>query len=267
MMKNHNIFNGLIICCLLLISAIATANENKPLDDPLAVGHLAEQWADKIKKPMLQSVQLGQEATDWQQQKMHSLSQQQQSLGELYWTEYQLQKKQKYLISLQADINQLQQDIDTINALKQQLEPQLEVWYAMLEQQVFCDLPFDFAERKRRLAFLRSAMDKSELPLAERFRRLLDVVSIEVAYGYGQHISQDVIVIDKKPMQVNLLRLGRLAWFFMTPDEQQFGWFDRQSRQWNTIPLNEQGDLRLAMAITMNKQIAEIVNVPLGVQR
>jgi hypothetical protein len=267
MMTSRMKLNSLLISCLLLTSNIATANDNKQVNEKLAVDNLAEQWTNKIKQPIQQSVQLGQEAADWQQQKMHSLSQQQQSLGELYWTEYQLQKKQKNLQSLQIEINQLQQDIDTINVLKQQLEPQLEVWYAMLEQQVFSDLPFDFNERKRRLAFLRSAMDKSELPLAERFRRLLDVVSIEVAYGYGQQISQDVIVIDKKPMQVNLLRLGRLALFYMTPDEQQFGWFDRQSRQWNTIPFNEQGDLRLAMAITMNKKIAEIVNVPLGVQR
>ncbi|WP_240778435.1 DUF3450 family protein [Shewanella polaris] len=267
MMTSRIKLNGLLTCCLLLTSNIVTANDNKQVNEKPVVNNLAEQWTDKIKQPIQQSVQLGQEAADWQQQKMHSLSQQQQSLGELYWTEYQLQKKQKNLQSLQMEINQLQQDIDTINVLKQQLEPQLEVWYAMLEQQVFSDLPFDFDERKRRLAFLRSAMDKSELPLAERFRRLLDVVSIEVAYGYGQQVNQDVIVIDEKPMQVNLLRLGRLAWFYMTPDEQQFGWFDRQTRQWNTIPLNEQGDLRLAMAITMNKQIAEIVNIPLGVQR
>ncbi|GGP37264.1 DUF3450 domain-containing protein [Shewanella saliphila] len=256
-----------VLPCLLLLSNITMASDTKQVNEQLAVDALAEQWAEKIQQPIQQSVQLGQEAADWQQQKMHALSEQQQSLGELYWTEYQLQKKQNNLRSLQLEIAQLQQDIDTINVLKQQLEPQLEVWYAMLEQQVFSDLPFDFAERKRRLAFLRSAMDKSELPLAERFRRLLEVISIEVAYGYGQQVNQDVIVIDEKTMQVNLLRLGRLAWFYMTPDEQQFGWFDQKTRQWNSIPINEQGDLRLAMAITMNKQIAEIVNVPLGVQR
>ncbi|WP_372942120.1 DUF3450 domain-containing protein [Shewanella sp.] len=262
MMTSRLTFNATLTCCLLMNSTIAMAN-----DTQVTVDALAEQWIDKIKQPIQQSVQLGQEAADWQQQKMHALSEQQQSLGELYWTEYQLEKKQKNLQSLQLEIEQLQQDIDTINQLKQQLEPQLEVWYAMLEQQVFSDLPFDFDERKRRLAFLRSAMDKSDLPLAERFRRLLEVISIEVAYGYGQQVNQDVIVIDEKPMQVNLLRLGRLAWFYMTPDEQQFGWFDRNTRQWNSIPINEQGDLGLAMAITMNKQIANIVNVPLGVKR
>ena len=267
MMTAQITFNAAFACCLLFTSNIVMANDTKQVNAQLAVEALAEQWTDKIQQPIQQSIQLGQEAADWQQQKMHALSEQQQSLGELYWTEYQLEKKQKNLQSLQLEIDQLQQDIDTINQLKQQLEPQLEVWYAMLEQQVFSDLPFDFDERKRRLAFLRSAMDKNELPLAERFRRLLEVISIEVAYGYGQQVNQDVIVIDEKPMQVNLLRLGRLAWFYMTPDEQQFGWFDRTTRQWNSIPINEQGDLRLAMAITMNKQIAEIVNVPLGVQR
>ncbi|GGP55106.1 DUF3450 domain-containing protein [Shewanella algicola] len=267
MMTSRMTLNAVLPCCLLLLSNLTMESDTKQVNEQFSVDALAEQWAEKIQQPIQQSVQLGQEAADWQQQKMHALSEQQQSLGELYWTEYQLQKKQKNLQSLQAEVVQLQQDIDTINVLKQQLEPQLEVWYAMLEQQVFSDLPFDFDERKRRLAFLRSAMDKSELPLAERFRRLLEVISIEVAYGYGQQVNQDVIVIDEKPMQVNLLLLGRLAWFYMTPDEQQFGWFDRKTRQWNSIPINEQGDLRLAMAITMNKQIAEIVNVPLGVQR
>lgn len=262
-MTGRTQFLQLITCCLF-ISATATANNN---DSQKEVEYLAEQWHEQIKIPLQQSVQLGQEAADWQQQRMQSLSDQQQSLGELYWTEYQLEKKQKNVASLQLEITQIQQDIATIHILKQQLEPQLEVWYAMLERQVFSDLPFDFDERKRRLAFLRSAMDNNDLPLAERFRRLLDVMSIEVAYGYGQQVTQDVIVIDNKPIQVNLLRLGRLSWFYMTPDEQQFGWFNNDTRQWQIIPANEQGDLRLAMAITMNKHIAEIVDVPLGVQR
>ncbi|EDQ00266.1 DUF3450 domain-containing protein [Shewanella benthica] len=256
----------LIACCALSLNLAAASRDTEQVTR-VAVDKLAQQWADKIKLPMVQSVLLGQEAADWQQQKAQSLSQQQQDLGELYWTEYQVQKMQRYVASLQAEVGQLHQDIATINALKQRLEPQLEIWYATLERRVTSDLPFDFEERKRRLAFLRSAMDASELPLAERFRRLLDVLRIEVAYGYGQHVSQEVIVIDDKPIQVNLLRLGRLAWFYMTPDEQQVGWFDRQTRQWRVLPINEQGDLRLAMAITTNKQIAKIVNVPLGVAR
>jgi hypothetical protein len=269
------LYNLVALSCAVMMSAAATSAEkmqsqtvasNKLANTPLGKSQLAQQWIEKIELPVLQSIELGEEASIWQQQKAQSLSQQQQDLGELYWTEYRLQKQQRYLDSLQAEVTQLQQDIATIDALKQQLEPQLEIWYATLERQVIADLPFEFDERKRRLAFLRSAMDASELPLAERFRRLLDVLSIEVAYGYGQHASQEVIVIDEKPVQVNLLRLGRLAWFYITPDEQQLGWFNKETRQWQALPINEQGDLRLAMAITTNKQIAKIVNIPLPVQ-
>ncbi|MCG9728610.1 DUF3450 domain-containing protein [Shewanella sp. Isolate13] len=255
-------YSLLAICCALSLAV----NASEARGDK-ALNHLAEQWLEQIKQPVEQSVQLGEEAAAWQQQKAQSLSQQQQDLGELYWTEYQLQKQQRYLASLQAEVKLLQQDIATISALKQELEPQLEIWYAMLERQISADLPFDYEERKRRLAFLRSAMDSSELPLAERFRRLLDVISIEVAYGYGQQITQEIIVIDEQPVQVNLLRLGRLSWFYMTPDEQKLGWFDSQSRKWQPLAANEQGDIRLAMAITSNKQVAQIVNLPLGAQR
>ncbi|ABZ78160.1 conserved hypothetical protein [Shewanella halifaxensis HAW-EB4] len=258
------IYYGLLtLCCVLPLAAYASeANDGK---QPTA--NLAQQWLEQIKLPVVKSVQLGEEAAAWQQQKAQSLSQQQQDLGELYWTEYQVQKQQRYLASLQAEVAQLQQDIATITALKQELEPQLEIWYATLERQVSADLPFDYDERKRRLAFLRSAMDSNELPLAERFRRMLDVITIEVAYGYSQQVAQEIIVIDELPVQVNLLRLGRLSWFYMTPDEQQLGWFDSQSRQWRALPVNEQGDLRLAMAITSNKQVAQIVNLPLGAQQ
>jgi len=259
------LFSLLALGCMVSTSASVFSAEQQ-FHQKIATGDLAQQWIEKIEQPMLQSIELGEEASAWQQQKAQSLSQQQQDLGELYWTEYQLQKQKRYLNSLQAEVAQLHQDIATIDVLKQQLEPQLEIWYATLERQVIADLPFEFDERKRRLAFLRSAMDARELPLAERFRRLLDVLNVEVAYGYGQHASQEVIVIDDKPVQVNLLRLGRLAWFYMTPDEQQLGWFDRETRQWQALPINEQGDLRLAMAITTNKQIAKIVNVPLFVQ-
>ncbi len=251
---------------LLVAFSVLPLNVNATAAVTDSSSQLAEHWREQIQKPVMQAVQLGEEAAAWQQQKAQSLSQQQQDLGELYWTEYQLQKQQRYLASLQAEVAQLQQDIATISALKQELEPQLEIWYAMLERQVSSDLPFDFDERKRRLAFLRTAMDSHDLPLAERFRRLLDVMTIEVAYGYGQQLTQEVIAIDEQPVQVNLLRLGRLSWFYITPDEQHLGWFDIESRQWRPLPVDQQGDIKVAMAITANKQVAQIVNLPLGGQ-
>ncbi|MEI6858721.1 MAG: DUF3450 family protein [Shewanella sp.] len=228
---------------------------------------LASRWQSEIAKPLTQSIALGEEATQWQQDKSTSLTKQQQALGELYWTEYQLQKQQRYLASLKTDVRQLERDLDTIIALQQELEPQLEVWYAELERQVFQGLPFDYAERKRRLAFLRTAMDASDLPIAERFRWFLEVLSIEVALGYGNTLTQEVIAIEEQPMQVNLLRLGRLAWFYASPDGKQLGWFDLKSRLWRALPVDEQGELLAAMAITNNKQLAKIVELPLGQEK
>ncbi|MBR9726906.1 DUF3450 domain-containing protein [Shewanella intestini] len=254
---------ALVVCSVFSVTAVADETQKQGNH----VDKLAQTWLQKIDSPIIKSVELGEQAAKWQQQKAQSLSKQQQDLGELYWTEYQIQKQQRYLASLKKDVAQLNQDIATLNNLSMQLEPQLEIWYAAIENQIAQDIPFDYQERKRRLGFLRSAMDNSELTVAEKFTRLMDVMLIEVAYGYGKQVSQDVITVDGEVLQVNLLRLGRLGWFYMTPDNKRQGWFDTRSRTWHTLSATERGDLDKAIAISANKKIAEIVNLPIKGQK
>ncbi|QIZ78675.1 DUF3450 family protein [Ferrimonas lipolytica] len=216
----------------------------------------------QIQQPLATSVALGQQAQLWQQQKAQQQSEQQQALAELYWTEFQISKLQRQVEQQQQQINQLNTDIANIDAIRQQLEPSLEIWYAAIENQINADMPFLQQERQRRLQFFRQSLDNADMSHAERFRRLLELVKIEVELGYGSHTTNEVIVVAGEQRQVQTFRLGRLAWFAQSHDGQFNAHFNTQLKQWQPLSTDAADAIQSAIAISQNQQAAKLITLP-----
>lgn len=225
---------------------------------------LAAAISQPLQQPIATAAELGQQAARWQQQQTELNSQQQQQLAQLYWTEYQIAKLERQIAQQQTQVDLLNQDLANIEAIRQHLDPNLEIWYAELERFVATDMPFDNAERQRRLGFLRQAMDDVNLSQAQRFSRLLEVLRIEIEQGYGSHSQQQSIVVNGQSRQMQLLRIGRLAWFAQSADGQVSAYFDGDSGQWQPLAVEHNEAVSAALAISQNKQAATLQPLPLA---
>ncbi|MCD6262081.1 MAG: DUF3450 domain-containing protein [Deltaproteobacteria bacterium] len=126
------------------------------------------------------------------------------------------------------------------------------------------DLPFLPEERKKRITSLRHCLLSPDIPWSEKYRRVMEAVEVETGYGRTVEVYQDIIRLGKRQVAVDILRLGRLSLFFMTPDGKIAGCYERANRRWEPLAGSRKGDIKKAISIIRKERLAEIVRLPIG---
>ncbi len=141
-------------------------------------------------------------------------------------------------------IGEIDESIDQVTVIQRQMTPLVIRMIDGLEKFVELDVPFHMDERKQRLAFLRSNLDRSDVSVAEKFRQVLEAYKIENEYGRKIDAYKGSVDIDGVDRDVNFFRVGRIALLYQTTDTDISGAWDQASRSW--VPL-ERGEYRNAI--------------------
>jgi hypothetical protein len=100
----------------------------------------------------------------------------------------------------------------------------------VISQFVALDIPFLPEERQFRVAELQAIMERADVSLAEKYRRVLEAYQVETEYGRTIEAYQDELELDEKIRTVNFLRIGRVGLYYLTLDGQQAGVWDGDER-------------------------------------
>jgi hypothetical protein len=134
-----------------------------------------------------------------------------------------------------------------------------------LHQYVMLDLPFSREDRLTAVERLESNIPRSDLSLAEKFRQVLEVYKIESDYSNNIDAYADVISVDGVDLDVNIVRIGRIALMYQTKDQAQSGYWSTDTNQWGEL---DAGTYRNALAKTLKiakKQASiDILTVPVS---
>ena len=132
-----------------------------------------------------------------------------------------------------------------------------------LEQFVELDVPFHMDERRRRIAFLRSNLDRSDVTIAEKFRQVLEAYKIESEYGRKIDAYKGSVEIDGVERDVNFFRVGRVALLYQTTDTEVSGAWDQASRSWVELDSGEyRNAIMKGLRIARKEASIELLNVP-----
>ncbi|MFO8085615.1 MAG: DUF3450 domain-containing protein [Desulfobacterales bacterium] len=229
---------------------------------------LAEPVVEKIKKPVEESITIRQKT----QKDIEKWSEKKSLLESEYdlLTENQkrlLTQSQHLMRELEASreqIARLESQIAAMEKISEKLVPFLNEIYEKLVQSVDEPMPFLQEERFERLANLKKTLDDSQIAMGEKFRKVMEALSIEVEYGNTVEVYQEKIFLSDEEILVNVLRLGRISLFFESLDEQTTGYYDPAENQWKRLPQSANRDIRMAVEIGSRRRPADIVTLPLG---
>ena len=158
----------------------------------------------------------------------------------------------------------LERSVDDATVIQRQITPLLMRMIDGLEQFVALDVPFHIDERKERVEFLRSNMDRSDITIAEKFRQVLEAYKIENEYGRKIDSYKGVALVAGSERDVNFLRIGRIGLMYQTTDGEQSGAWDQDKRSWVEL---DSGDYRSAIQKGLrisNKQASiDIMKLPI----
>ena len=166
--------------------------------------------------------------------------------------------------TLDSSVSALRREEREISRLTEEMPPFLEELSGRLAAMVEEGSPFLAGERKARVEKIRLAVADPEVPVSEKFRKITEALFIEAEYGNTIEVYQEKITVAGEPLMANILRLGRTALFFQSPDGQRAGIYDVAGGTWQLLPQAYNRAVGSAVEIGEKRRTAELLDLPLG---
>ncbi len=145
-----------------------------------------------------------------------------------------------------------------------ELQGYLESVVARLEEFIRKDLPFLPAERSQRIASVKECLMRPDSGGAEKYRRVMEALQIEAEYGRSAEVYPDSVSIDSELLTLEMLRLGRTALFWRTPEGTRAGHYDPATGAYAPLDSRYHREIEKAMAIARRERTTELVRLPVG---
>jgi hypothetical protein len=166
--------------------------------------------------------------------------------------------------ALEAAGSELARRLEESLRLETSLEDTLLAILGRLEAAVDQDLPFLPQERSRRLTTVRRELGDPTATAADKLRRVLEAVLIEARYGGVFEVYQDRIRVDAEELTSDLLYVGRLGLFWLTPDAARGGAWDPAGGAFVELSGRELDTVRRASEMANRRRPAGVQPLPLG---
>jgi len=151
---------------------------------------------------------------------------------------YNAQLEQQ-LESQREIMGKLEESISQITVIQRQVQPLVLEMLDGIEQFVELDAPYRKEQRLERIEKLREIMTDADITIAEKFRQVLEIYSIESEYARKIDTYETTLSVNGQDLNVNVLAIGRVALIYQTVDGSQTGAWDRQSGEWVELDAGE----------------------------
>lgn len=171
----------------------------------------------------------------------------------------------KQLSSQREIMARLEESISQVTVIQRQIQPLVLEMLDAIEQFVELDAPYRKEARLARIADVRELMDNADVTIAEKFRQVLEIYSIESEYARKVDTYETTLNVGGQDIQVNILAIGRVALMYQTPDGTLNGVWDRETNQWVELDSGEyKTPVRNAIRIAQKKAQNDIMLLPIA---
>ena len=118
-------------------------------------------------------------------------------------------------------------------------------------------------ERKERVARLRVIMDESDITVSEKFRQIMDAYQIETSFGSDIEAYTGFLDIDGETRQVDFLRIGRTSLTYQTPDQNETGFWNKETKQWEDLPRKYTDYVKEGLRIAKKQITPDLIQLPI----
>lgn len=132
------------------------------------------------------------------------------------------------------------------------------------------DAPFLTEERTERIDNLQVLIDRADVTVGEKFRRIMEAYIIEADYGRTIEAYRGNLVVDNDVRSVDFLRIGRVGLYYQTLDGSETGAWGKDSRSWTTLPDEYRRPVRDGLRIARKQAPPALLQLPLnapGIQK
>ena len=160
-----------------------------------------------------------------------------------------------------AVLEDISLSMDQVDVINRQIFPLMERMIDGLDQSVKLDIPFLMDERNKRITNLKEIMERSDVSVAEKFRKVMEAYQIENDYGTTIENYSQSLTIDDATRSFNMLRIGRIGLYFQSDDTKITGRWDNEARDW-VVDDSARNEVRKGLRVARQLIAPELIVVP-----
>jgi FtsZ-binding cell division protein ZapB len=165
-----------------------------------------------------------------------------------------------------SDLHSIQRQLDNVEETQRSIVPLMLKMIDTLDKFVALDLPFLLGERQQRIASLKEIMDRPDVTLPDKYRRIMESYQIEMEYGRTIETYTDTLKMDGQKYTVDILRVGRLLMAFQTLDGESSGSWNKESKSWQKLPSEYDRSINQGLQIAKKQAPPELIKLPVNVE-
>ena len=160
-----------------------------------------------------------------------------------------------------ATLEDIGLSMEQVDVLNRQIFPLMERMIDGLTQSINLDIPFLLDERTKRAADLKGIMERSDVSVAEKFRKVMEAYQIENEFGWTSEYFTQSLTIDGVTRSFNMLRIGRVGLYFQSDDAKVTGRWDNEARQW-VMDDSARNEIRKGLRMARQLIAPELISIP-----
>lgn len=169
------------------------------------------------------------------------------------------------LVKSQVDeMESIRAQTDEIDTIETGVLPLMVKMVTTLEKLVNADAPFLLDERQERASELKELIDRADVSVGEKYRRIMEAYAVEVEYGRTIEAYSGEIVRAGQPVSVDILRIGRVGLYFQTLDGDVSGRWDKSQGEWVTLSTDYRRAVRDGLRIARKQAPPELLTLPVS---
>ena len=162
-----------------------------------------------------------------------------------------------------ATLEDIGLSMDQVDVINRQIFPLMERMMDGLDQSIKLDVPFLMEERTGRVDNLKDIMSRSDVSVAEKFRKVMEAYQIENEYGSTIEDYKQSLTIDGATRSFNMLRIGRIGLYFQSDDTKITGRWDNDNRTWE-IDNSARNEVRKGLRVARQLVAPELIIIPVS---
>ena len=164
----------------------------------------------------------------------------------------------------QATLDDISLSMDQVDVINRQIFPLMERMIDGIEQSIALDIPFLMGERGDRVDKLKDIMQRSDVSVAEKFRKVMEAYQIENDYGSSSETYRQSLEIEGTVRDYNMLRIGRIGLYFQSDDSRITGAWDADAGSYVILGNEHRNEIKKGIRMAKDLIAPELLLIPVS---
>ena len=173
-----------------------------------------------------------------------------------------IQQLNKQLASQKTELINIEASIRQVVLIERQVSPLMLRMIDALGLFVKADVPFLYAERIKRVKGLKDMMGRSDVTVAEKYRKVMAAYQTEMDYGRTIEAYRGELEVSGTVREVDFLRTGRVAWVFQSLDGESVGVWNQSEQTWQPLENGYKSKISQAIRIAREQAAPSLIQMP-----